>query len=291
MKLTPRNRFPYPEEREEPFYGNFVAGLIAEDHAHWANADNGNLTYYSSAVVSWDAGTNTLDWDDVVFITGFADSYPAFLPAGSINIQDGEVVFFKMPRYLKAPTELTLYRSNRIFLEGVRLHDLRLFVARIGTTLYFSDGLSMLTGQSGPLFGGGLGGGGGGGTITLIQSPLGTISVSNPAGPTVSLETSFSGSGGALGVAASSARSDHAHAGTAHNHQPPLIFTPGAGSSGPFNMAFTSPTLLRVDFFRNGQLQREGAGNDYTLALGTGLVTLLFVTLAPDVLTFWRETL
>lgn len=285
MKQTPRNQFPYPSEREEPFYDNFVAGILAEDNAHWAHADNTNLTFYSEAVFTWNAGTDTLSWDDIIYVSGFADQFPAFIPAGSVQIQDGEVVFFKMLRLLGEATELTLYRSNRIFLQGSRLHDLKLFVRRVGTTLYFGGGYaSIANGQAGVIFGAGIGGGSG--TITLVQSPLGSIDVTNPGGPTVSVDVVFAGNG----VANTAARSDHTHAGTSHQHQPPLIIAPGAGSSGPFNMGFTSPQLTRVDVFRNGQLQREGAANDYEVNLGTGLVTLTFTTLAGDVLTFWRET-
>ena len=31
MAVTPRNSFPYPDEREQPYYQNFVAGVFAED--------------------------------------------------------------------------------------------------------------------------------------------------------------------------------------------------------------------------------------------------------------------
>jgi len=245
VKLTPRNKFPYPEEREEPFYDTFRAGMLAEDNAHWANADNGNLVFWSNAEFSWDAPTDTLSWDDVIYVSGLADSFPAHIPAGSMVIRPSEVVFFQMPRFLQAVTALTLYRGNRIFLDGARLHDLRLFVMRRADTVYFQGQLSMTNGQTGPLFGGGLGGGGGGG------------------------------------------------GGGDHDHQTPLIIQPGAGSSGPFAMGFTSggtPPLEHVDVFRNGQLLRAGAGNDYLINLVTGSVTLNFTTLAPDVLTFWRRT-
>lgn len=237
MAVTPRNSFPYPDEREQPYYQNFVAGVFAEDAAMWANADNGNLLFRGGGTFTWDSGTGALTWSTTITVTGKADAFAATIAAGSIVIADGEVAFFQMPRLLTATTAVLLRKANRISLAGTRLHDLRLFALRDGTKLWFPGQIAMDNGYSGPLF---------------------DIAVSTP-----------------------------------HVHQAPVYHTPGAGLTGPFAIGYTSggsPALEYVDVFRNGLLQRPGAGNDYTVDLVAGTITLLVATVAGETITILPRT-
>lgn len=283
MAETTINEFPFPNEFQEPYFESFRNGYNQMDESLFANAENGNLIYEGGGSVSWDAGTNTLTIGADIKVSGFTTGpFFAVIPAQVIELEDGEVAFWVMPRFMQADTPVEVYRSNRVFRAGVRLNDIRLLVSRVGDTLFFGNGGSLLDGQSGTIFGAGLGGGGGG-SVSLIDSPLTTITVTNPAGPTTSLETTFAGSGGNLGVANSSARSDHTHAGGAHDHEPQLKIEPGAGVSSlnlNADAAVSAKTLLFVAIYRNGKLMSEG--DEVVINLGLKTASLVNPSLLTD---------
>lgn len=156
-ELTPRNLFPYPSEREQPFWDVFKAGQLAQDAAIFANSDNSNIVWQNGGIFSWDAPNDLLFWTETIFVNGFHAPFGGFIPTGSIILQENEVIFFKFPRLVQnADVELDLFRSSRIFLEGSRLHDLRLFVTRRDNVLYFANGSTLKDQDTGQLFGSGL---------------------------------------------------------------------------------------------------------------------------------------
>lgn len=238
---TPRNSIPYPSEREEPFFDSFKSGMLAMDAAIFANSDNSNIQFIGGDVFSWDAPNDLLFWTGTIRVNGFHSPFGGFIPAGSIVIQPDEVIYFKMPRLVQGQdAQLELFRSSRIFLEGTRLHDLRLFVVRKENTLYFSNGLSMKDGDSGLLFGQGL-------------LPLQTV--------------------------------------LPHQHEPAFVYVapaPGILTITP-TPSIVAPDLVRMDVFRNGQLLAEGASEDYTIDLGTGLITLNIASVSNDKFEIFRE--
>lgn len=277
MKIT------FPSENEEPFTDPHQQGMVETDQIQYANAENGNLVWSGGGIVTWVAGTNTLSWAGDIKITGMTTG-PRFatISASSILLDDGEVAFFSMPRLLLADQVVPVIRSNRVFDVNSRLNNLRLFVTRIGDKLFFGDGSSMIDGDSGLLFGAGIAGGGSG-TISTIQSPLGTVGVTNPNGPVTSLETIFAGSGGNFGVLNFSARSDHSHAGVTHAHEIQLKIEPGAGVTSlnlNADLVIGAKTLIWAEIFRNGIRQSEG--DDLTINLGLQTSALLHTSLATD---------
>jgi hypothetical protein len=278
MKIT------FPSADEEPFTNAHQQGMVETDQIQYANSENGNLVWSGGGTVSWTAGTNTLTWDADIKLTAMTTGARfAVISAGSLLLEDGEVAFFVMPRLMIADQVIQVVKSNRVFNVDARLNNLRLFVARIGDTLFFGNDGSMVDGDSGPLFGGGLSGGGGAGTVTSIISTDTSVTVTNPAGPIVDVETSFAGSGGNFGVAASSARSDHSHAGVTHTHEIQLKIEPGVGVT-VLNLnadaLIGAKTLIWAEVFRNGQ--RLSESDDLTINLGLQTAALLFTSLLTD---------
>jgi len=212
-------------------------------------------------------------------------------------------------------------------LEGVRLHDLKLFVTRRDGVLYFANGMTLKDGDTGALFEAGLiklstvlphqhepaylyiAPAAGIFTITpipvlttpdlsrvsiwrngqllfegatedytvdlntgIITLIVPTAVVPNPDKFIVFRETLDS-----TGVTVSS-----------HQHTVPLLLKPTPGTS-VLNTLATAPFLLRIDVFRNGQLLSEGATEDYTVDLGTGLITLAVTSALNDKFEIWRE--
>jgi hypothetical protein len=323
-ELTPRNNFPYPTERQEPFYDTAKGNYLAEDAAMWANAENGNLTYVGGGIFNLDAGTNILWWTQNINVTGFSTPFKAVISGpASVEIQDGEVVYYKMLRLIQnADVSIAaLYRSNRIYLEGVRMHDLRLFCYRSGTTLYFADGKSLKDGETGPLFGTGIG-------VppstyvphrhapaALVTPPPATTVLTpaplyiapelvridlfkNGAHLIEGIDYSVNLVAGTATVAVPSVLNDRftffrelrdfPASYTTHEHSVKLILTP-APATALLNVLATSPSLTRVDVFKNGQLLVEGAPYDYTINLATGIVTLTTASVFGDRFEVWRE--
>lgn len=163
--LTPRNFFPFPSNLEQPFFQSAKGFSLAVDAGIWANAENGNLTYNGGGLVSWNAPSSTLSWTMPIYLTPFTSAFQARAviagpptPGGNVELNDGEVAFFTMPRLMTADTLVTLSIGTRIYQpNGTRMHDLRLFAARVGDTVLFSNGKSLKDGESAVLFGGGTG--------------------------------------------------------------------------------------------------------------------------------------
>lgn len=157
MAKTPLNSFTFPDEYEESFYTTYTTGESEKDTSHYNLAENGNLVYTGGGTFAWNSGTGVLSWSATISITAHTTG-PFFLTvaAGNATIQDGEVLFYKMGRQLVANQAVTILRSSRVFSEGTRLHELRLFCARVGTSLFFVNGETMLNGDSGTLFGRGI---------------------------------------------------------------------------------------------------------------------------------------
>jgi len=327
-KLTPRNNFPYPSEREQPFYDPFKAGQLAQDAAIFANSDNSNVIWQKGGIFSWDAATNTLFWTDTIFVNGFHSPFGGRISEASVVLLENEVIYFKLPRLVQnTDVELELFRSSRIFVEGVRLHDLRLFVTRRDNVLYFANGMSLKDGDTGVLFEAGLIKistvlphqhevawqwiAPAGGIVALTPVPIITtpdlvrmdvwrngqlLSEGATEDYTVDLNTGvitltvptviipnpdkfvvFRETRDFTGVSVSS-----------HQHAVSLVLFPTPATS-VLNTLATAPFLLRIDVFRNGQLLSEGATEDYTVDLNTGLISLAVTSVFGDKFEIWRE--
>lgn len=155
-ELTPRNFFPYPSENQEPYFNTFKGGELARDAAHWAHAENDLITIRDGGTFSWDALSGDLTWSTDINISTFTTLFNVVIEAATVSLQDGEVLFYQIPRLLESDTIVTLTKGSRINISGVRLHDLRLLAVREGDTIFMPEGKSLLTGESSILFGGGV---------------------------------------------------------------------------------------------------------------------------------------
>tara|TARA_R110000824_G_scaffold79273_3_gene199762 strand:+ start:575 stop:1462 length:888 start_codon:yes stop_codon:yes gene_type:complete len=293
-EITPRMLYPYPSDREQPFFTSYKAGELARDASHWAHSENHNLVFAGGGTWTWDAGAGVLSWTDDVLILGFTTKQFMTIPAQSITVEDGEVVFFNVLRLLQTSMNVDLETAATIGKAGVRLHDLMLFATRIGDVVYFPGFNSMVDGDVGVLYGGGIpSGGGGGGTVSFITEGPG-IDVTNPAGPNVTVAAEFTVAGGSNGVSTEVARGDHSHPALGHDHEAELLITPGAGFSTldlDADLAITAKTLLDAQVYRSGQRLTQGALRDYTLNLPAKTASLNFTTILADVFVIDRRAI
>jgi hypothetical protein len=237
--LTPLNSFPTPDEYQEPYFPTIKGYFLAVDMSVWDLAENDNLVWSGGGVFSWSASAGLLVWSLPVAIYSKTTPYSVTIPGpptpgGQVSLSDGQCAFFQLPRLLVAnqtiPAPLNV--GPLALLPGVRLENIKILATCIGTTVYFPNGASLNDGQSGVVFGGGIG--------TTI---------------------------------------------TPHEHQPALVIQPISSgvSSLDLNIASFAPAVLKLlQLYRNGVLQYSPG--DYTVNLGTGIVTLVVPTISPSIL-------
>ncbi len=316
---TPRMQIDYPSEFEEPFFDSAQSGALGTDAITHANAENGNIQFLGGGIMGFDAGTDLVFWGSDVLVSGFSTPFNLKLggPA-SIEIQDGEVIYFVMPRLLAAQATMTLIRSNRIFFEGVRLSDLRLFCAREGDVVYFANGLSLKDGDTGVLFGAGL--------INIAVIPahdhlaplvieppsagVGTLDAALTSPELAKLEVYRNGfmqadpgdyslniGTGIVTLVTPTVSAferfvllreqlDTSSPTTTHSHLTRLDVSPPPATS-LIDMLVVAPTLEAAKVYRNGQLLSDPA--DYSLDLGTGFVTLVVPSAPGDIYSSFRR--
>lgn len=314
--LSPLNSVPLPTEFEEPYYQTGRNRDLAWDTGTFANAENSQLQFMSEGVVGWDADgasltTGILYWADHIYVSAYTNQWRAKIEGpGTIEIQDGEVVFFQMPRQMTQDTVVQLQRGSRIFSSGVRLWDLRLVAKRVGSVLYFYNGKSLADGDLGLIFGGGLG------TVSIypphehmvpvvIEPPPGTTMLDaqltaadglwrvylyrngqlrdDPNDYSIVLSTGIitlvlpSSPGDRYTILRE--RRDTSHTTSTHAHLTPLVVNPAPGTV-LLDMLVTAPIFQGVDIFRNGFLQSEPG--DYTMDPNTGFATLVLPSSLGD---------
>ena len=312
--LSPRLAVGLPSEFEEPYFQTGRNRDLSWDELIFANGENSQLQFCSTGVVGWDTTgappNGVLFWTEEIEIRAFTTPFKATIAGGqSVELADGEVLFFIMPRNQRADQAVTIFRANRIFLEGERLPSLRLFAARVGDRVLFYNGASLKDGQQGEVFCGGLFpttllplhmheatlifNPGIGVTVfnTVITSPdLIRVDVyrngklqSDPADYGVNLAT------GDVTLVVPTVASeriiiwretrDPVGPLTDHTHLAALVLNP-APATGIIDILLVDPFLQGADIFRNGDLQSEPA--DYTLDTVTGFATLVVPTVALE---------
>jgi hypothetical protein len=317
-EITPRHKVTTPSQFEEPYFESAQAESLGWDAATYANAENSQLQFLGGGLIGWDKdnggspNNGVLFWTENIQVSAFTDPYEAVISGpASIELQETEVLFFVMPRLMKVDTPVQLYRSNRIFLEGTRLHDLRLFAARLNDVVYFYNGKSLTDGDQGLLFSGGL--------LNLSTSPLHThhaalvvepgaigvtaidMQLTSPDLTRVELyrngqllnepdDYTMNFATGIATLVAATANTQERFVGlrycvdlvsstTDHEHLAPLIIEPLPAIS-MLDMLVSDPVVQAVDLHRNGMLLAEPG--DYSLNTGTGFVTLVDPTIAGE---------
>jgi hypothetical protein len=218
---------------------------------------------------------------------------------------------------MTADTPITLYRSNRIYQGGIRLHDLRLFCGRQDDVVYFYNGKSLKDGDLGLLFGGGL-------ISTSVYPPHQHLAplVISPAPGTTLLDCLLTAANGLVrvdvyrngylqddpndysinlntGIITLVSPSlagerfvllreqwDTSATTTTHTHLTPLRIAPAPGTT-LIDILLTDPVYNGADIYRNGMLQTDP--DDYSLDTSTGFATLVIPTLASELFRVLRR--
>ena len=140
MPTTPRLRWPFPAENQDPWYDALLSFFEAADLSAYASRETENLVLtgggdvaYSAGVVSW-----TADLAVLAPITGFH----WVMVATSVTIEDGQLLWFDAIRAPSGNTTVVPQVAAQLPLSDTAV----LLAVRRGTTLYWRNGAGLENG-------------------------------------------------------------------------------------------------------------------------------------------------
>lgn len=192
MALTPRLRWPYPDDKQRSWYDIFESMIAAADASCYALREVQNLLVMGGGNVSF-ATTNLshslLSWDAPIELSASITGFLWRILPGSVDMADGDHLYVRLDR---APTQ-HLTAVFEVSNQLPNTDDYLLFGIRRGEFVYFRAGGAITNGQTIRIFE--AGSGGGGAVPWSIQAP-----------PVVTI-----GGAGATGAVSRAAREDHDH--------------------------------------------------------------------------------
>ena len=168
MPNSSRLMFPYPNQDTDPWFQMFDDMVVAIDQFGYANREDRNIVLGGGGDFSWDAGTNTLSWSATLEFYSTISGFRLDLPAGSVQLQEGEALYVDLVRFpvtngtLTPETAFTVPNTN----------DAYVICVRRDAEVYFGIGEKLQNGESRDIFAGG-----GAGADTDTYERLGTFGV------------------------------------------------------------------------------------------------------------------
>ena len=157
MAISPRMNWPYPNDNTRDWFDAFKAFVDAADASGFASRDDRHLILAGGGTIAWSASTSILSWSDTLRIVCPLTGFQLRVAAASVSITDGQVLYVPLTR---APTQNVVVLP--VVSGQVPSTDMHLTLAiRIGTKIYWRNGMMMDSGVSFLDIGGGQGGGGG----------------------------------------------------------------------------------------------------------------------------------
>ena len=157
---SPRMDWSYPSREDDPWWNAFNDFVTAVDGSGFAHREDRSIIWSGGGTVSWDLGTETLQWTDTISIYSPMSAKLMRIQAGSIvGWADGEIVYLNLTRLVLTNVVKTLSKASALPSND----DAMAFGVRIGDVVYFRTGMSLGDGDSASGIApvpGGVGGGG-----------------------------------------------------------------------------------------------------------------------------------
>lgn len=161
MRSTPLLQLPYPAPNADPFYADFERMVQAFDTLCAALVEDRNVILTGGGTLTWaiqPGGKGRLTWSDAFVVTSPATGRTETVAAGSVDIDDGTMLYVRLVRRPVSNPELALVSGQRIDLDQSPETPYVLGLRR-GTSFVFRTGLTLADGSTGSFTGGGAGGG------------------------------------------------------------------------------------------------------------------------------------
>lgn len=157
MPNSLRMSWPYPAENQQSWYEAFRSFVEAMDSSGFASREDRHLILSGGNVVTWNGSTGLLQWTGAISIVSPVTGFQVQIDPASITIADGQVMYAVLTR---APTRIV---TVAVVAAGQvpNTDEALTLAARVGTRLYWRNGLLLDTGESVTNLGSKQGGGGG----------------------------------------------------------------------------------------------------------------------------------
>lgn len=157
MPNSPRMSWPYPAEFTKQWFEAFKVFVEALDASGFASREDRHLILSGGNVVSWDGASSTLQWTGAINLVSPITGFQVQVEAASITVEDGQVVYAVLTR---APTRNVTVEA--VIAGQVPNTDTAITLAvRVGSRIYWRNGLLLDSGESVTNLGAKQGGGGG----------------------------------------------------------------------------------------------------------------------------------
>lgn len=157
MPTTSRMSWPYPAENQESWYEAFRTFVEAMDGSGFASREDRHLILSGGNVVSWDGVSSTLQWTGTIYLVSPITGFRTEIAPATATLQNGQVLYAVITR---APTRNVAVISA--IAGQVPNTDTAITLAvRIGSAVYWRNGLLIDSGESVTNLGAKQGGGGG----------------------------------------------------------------------------------------------------------------------------------
>jgi len=148
MPNSPRMRWPYPSQDQDPWFEQFETMVQEMDSSGAASREDRQTVMGEGGDVSFDASAGLLSWSAALEIYAPIKGVKSSLAAQGVNIAHGEALYVELTRYPTDNQTLTAVVSSQVpsrdeaFVICVRNND----------TIYFRHGVSLEDGDTKQIF-------------------------------------------------------------------------------------------------------------------------------------------
>ena len=147
MPFSPRMRWPFPAENQDPWYESFEDFVAAQDNSVFASMEDRNMFAMGGGTMAFNAGTGVLSWSASIELNSPVTGFRHTLAAGNIVVADLEMVYVTVARNLTNNATLTAAVSASM-PNGASSETFLVLCLRRGTLLYFRNGDVLADGES-----------------------------------------------------------------------------------------------------------------------------------------------
>jgi hypothetical protein len=162
--------WPYPAENQDPWFDAFVGLIIAIDYSGYAAREDRNIILMGGGIISFDAALNTLSWASPIVLLAPNTGFLWTIPAGSVTLFDGRLLYVDLVRAPTAPTTLLPLVSNQVPSSDTAF----LLAVRRGSRVFWRNGAVSVDGVPSAVIDDGGPSGGGGSATPAFDRYVGT---------------------------------------------------------------------------------------------------------------------
>ena len=137
MPETSRIGIPYPSQDIDPWWDAFETLMSFLDGCIYPTREDRNLFISGGGTIDWDSGTGTLTWSSPIKIISPIVGGSGSLAAGSVTIEDGQVLYVTVTRYATTSYSLTATVADNVPSD----HNALAIARRDGGQLVWRNGL------------------------------------------------------------------------------------------------------------------------------------------------------